>query len=201
MRLAIGTDQDIVRLEVPVQRAALMGVVDRFSQRFERRGRARRRQFPLAQQRSQRPPLDEIHREITPPVVLADLVDRDNVRVPQMRRRLGLSLEALPLGWSGKLPGQNHFHRHDPVETDLPRAIHHAHPSARDFIKQFVISEISQRGGQRRAPWPGAICAARDNRGIVPRLRTKGNQAEAIGTQPLDRGAGQGRAAFRTAGS
>ena len=38
-------------------------------------------------------------------------------------------------------------YRYDPVEADLPRAIHHPHSAARDFFEQFVVTEWAGRAG------------------------------------------------------
>ena len=43
----------------------------------------------------------------------------------------------------------NHFERHNPVQTFLPRPINHALATASDFFKQFVIAEIFQHPRDR----------------------------------------------------
>src|SRR5438445_13085695 len=42
-----------------------------------------------------------------------------------------------------QLPGENHLERHWPIEAHLPGPIDHAHAAARDFLKKFVIAEIT----------------------------------------------------------
>ena len=41
------------------------------------------------------------------------------------------------------MSGENHFERNRTIEAYLPRAIDHPHPTARDFLKEFVIAEIT----------------------------------------------------------
>src|SRR5439155_4137024 len=83
MRLAGGVEQDVARLQIPMQDAALVGMMHR--------PRHRRNEFSDASQkravrhasakRRQTAPVDELHREQMLPFVLADFVDWYNVRM------------------------------------------------------------------------------------------------------------------------
>ena len=102
--------------------AARVGVVDRLGDPRHQLGRLAGRQGPFGQPLGQALPLDEAHAEIVLPLVLADLVDRHDARMIEVRRRLGLGVEPLHVGVVGELAGEDHLERHGPVEADLPCA-------------------------------------------------------------------------------
>jgi hypothetical protein len=116
VRLALRVQEDVGRLEVAVQDAALVREMDRprhgrqESRRRGRRGTQRksRERFssallcalcgecfldPLCQATT----LNQLHAEIVLPLVVADLVDEDDVRVVQAGGGFGLGAEALHL--------------------------------------------------------------------------------------------------------
>lgn len=76
-------------------------------------------------------------------LVLADLVDGDDVRVVEVGGGLGLGAEALDLGVAGEAAGENHLEGDGAVEADLPCPPHHAHAAARDFLEQLVVAEVT----------------------------------------------------------
>src|SRR5262245_61427233 len=76
------------------------------------------------------------------PLVLADLVNGDDVGVVETGRRLGLGAEALHLGWRGQLAGEDHLEGDFPFEADLPGPIHDAHAASRDLLQQLVVAEV-----------------------------------------------------------
>jgi hypothetical protein len=78
-------------------------------------------------------------------LALSDFVDGDNIWVLQARRSLRFGPEALDLGGTGQLTGQDHLHRDRPVQTDLPGLIDHTHAPARDFFQQFIVPEATDR--------------------------------------------------------
>ena len=108
-RVAFLVEQDVARLEVAVDHAALVGIVDRVGHRGHQRGRLAGRQRPVGQPLRQALALDEAHREVVLALVLADLVDRHDARVVEVGRRLGLGVEPLDVGLVGKLAGEDHL--------------------------------------------------------------------------------------------
>src|SRR5581483_2291556 len=83
-RLVVAVQEDVRRFAVASQHAAPVGVVDGAGDALAIAGRLRR---AVA--------VDEIHRKVVLALVLADLVDGDDVGVPQRRSGLGLRPEAL----------------------------------------------------------------------------------------------------------
>src|SRR5262245_12856199 len=75
--------------------------------------------------------------------MLADLINRDDVRMVEIRGGLSFGPKALNLGIGRQLAGANHLERNRAVQADLPCVINYAHPAGSDFPKQLVISEIT----------------------------------------------------------
>src|SRR5437867_5547552 len=78
-------------------------------------------------------------------VVDANIVNGDDVRVLEEGRSRNLAPEPLNDLLARELPGQDHLHRDNALETALPRAIDHAHPAAGNLFEQFVIAEVPGR--------------------------------------------------------
>ena len=45
----------------------------------------------------------------------------------------------------GQVAGQDHLHRHQAVESLLPRLVDHAHPAAPDLLEQLILAEMPRR--------------------------------------------------------
>ena len=104
----LGTKEDISRLQVTVDDASLMGVVNGLCQRGHEIG-SRRRGLRLAVEPGrQTATLHVLHGEERLTVALADLVNLDNVRVYELRCRLRFGAETRPLFWaSGRRPARS----------------------------------------------------------------------------------------------
>ena len=64
--------------------------------------------------------VDETHRKIMLPLMLADFMDRHDARMIEVCRRLGLGVEALDIGVVSKLPRQDHLECDRAVQARLP---------------------------------------------------------------------------------
>src|ERR1051325_7093401 len=96
-----------------------------------------------------------VHGKVMPTLALADIVDRDNIRVLQAGRRLRFGAKTLHEYITGKFSEEQRLDRHDPIQAPLPRPINDPHPTARDFFDQLVITETMRMwrggaGGSRR---------------------------------------------------
>jgi hypothetical protein len=98
-----------------------------------------RREWLLAHERREISSSDEFHRKPRQTVRLADIVNRDDARMLQTRGGGGLGAKTFARGGAREFSGGEHFHRDDAPEPLLPRAVHHAHAAASDFIEQLVI--------------------------------------------------------------
>jgi hypothetical protein len=97
--------------------------------------------------------------------MFANLVNRNNVRMIQPRRRARLDLKALHQCGAGEFTPGNHLQRHHAVQADLPRSIHHTHAAARNLGAEFVIAENprTEDRGQRTE-----VRGQRSESGVVP---------------------------------
>ena len=92
-RLIGGVDEHVLRLQVAMQGAALMGEVDRLGDDLDVARRDSRRQRPVLHEGSEVAAGHVVHREVMLAVVLADLVDGDDVGVLQVGGGFGLAQE------------------------------------------------------------------------------------------------------------
>ena len=77
--------------------------------------------------------LDVRHHEVDEIVLLFDGVDRDDVRMIQLRGCLGFAEEPLPDVRPKAQLGRQDLDRDLPLETFVARAIHDAHAATTDF--------------------------------------------------------------------
>ena len=138
-------EQDVRGLQVAMQHALLMGIVNGLSHRPEQRGGLARGQRIFASKISQGAAIHQFHGEERLPIVLARFVNRDDVRMPQPRGGGGFNLEPAAGVLTGKRAGDEKLHRNDPSETALTRAIDDAHAAASDGFEQIVIPDGLRR--------------------------------------------------------
>ena len=133
MRLVIRVEQDVRRLEVAVQHAALMGVMDRPRHLHHDLGRRPRPRGETIEFPGQAAALEQFHAEVQLPVPLAHLVDRHDPRVVQERHRLGLFAESLLLHDIAQLVDPHHLESHDSIEAELSGFVDDALAASPDF--------------------------------------------------------------------
>ena len=97
--------------------------------------------------------LDELHGIVADLAVLADLEDRHDVGVVELRRRPRLAAEAgQRLEVLRDLPGQD-LQGHAAAEGDLLGLVDHAHAAPADLAEDPVVAHLAQ-GRQGRPPLP-----------------------------------------------
>ena len=169
----------------------LVGVLHGLGDLLEELRRVPRRQRAEVRPLVQALAVDEGHREVVLAVVLADLVDRHDVGMVEVGRRLGFAVEPLHVLVRGELPGEDHLQGDRPVQLDLPGLVDHAHAAAGDLALDFVVAELEQRRGAGRR--------------LVPRRRTgrlgRGGLAIGLGNRANRRGAGGRCLRHRAAGA
>ena len=110
---------------------------------------------------------DELQRQERPSVLLAHVVDLDDVGMLQPRDCLGLGVEAGDLGRAGVAAGQDHLERHLAIEADVPRPVDHAHPAATELLHDLVPGHDRTRAGRGRFAVPGRPPAGRIRSGQI----------------------------------
>ena len=150
----VGIDHDILRLDIAVDCALRVGIIERRRDRLDDSDRVAQPQCSaLFDDRVERTAAHILHRDIAQPVVLADIVDRDDIRVPQIRSGDGLAIETPgELGIDRQLRRQ-HLERHRALEQGIARAVHARHAAAPDlFLDQVAAQLLSDQTGQQDPP-------------------------------------------------
>ncbi len=98
---------------------------------------------------------DELQRQERPAVLLANVIDLDDVGMLQPRDGLGLGVEAGDLGRAGMAARQDHLERDLAIEADVPCAVDHAHPAATELGQELVAGHDRTRTGRGRLAIPG----------------------------------------------
>ena len=140
--------------------------------------------------RAQVGPFDEAHRDVQHAVGLADRVDRDDVRMLDLRRDARLALEARAKRLVVREVGRDDLQRDDPVGPLLAGAVDHAHaPAARDGLDDEAVDLRARR--QQRAAHPGSLDDVRRRRARIRRDRRSYHRARLAGAVSAGRVAGR----------
>jgi hypothetical protein len=186
-QLAAGVEQEVGRLDVAVDDAHLVGVLQRLGRlgaqarrvpavfgaraRAVRRaghpaGGARgrggdpvRRAVPqLADRLRQGPPFDELHGVVVDAPLAPDRVHRHDVRVVEQRGGLGLVSEPLELSGIERRGERQDLEGDPAAEGELLGLVHHPHPAAADLADQAEVPQQAQsRRDRREVAGPGEV--------------------------------------------
>ncbi len=155
LHLDLPRDQDVLGLDVAVNDPLVVGVLERegdLPDHAEGDGQVRR---PLAREVvAEVPPLDVFEDHVSLAVVLAELVDVDDVRVVQFRDGLGLGLEPLQGGGVGRELVAEQLQRDFPLERELAGEVDLPHAAGAEPAEELVVAEraageIGRRRGRR----------------------------------------------------
>ena len=112
-------------------------------------------QFAICNDLSQIGSIYQFHRKVVLTFVLADFVNRHDVGVIEIGRRLGLGAKTLHVGSGGELAGQDHLESYDAIEADLPRFVDDAHAAAGKLLDQLVVAKVPQPRTRRTRSFIG----------------------------------------------
>src|SRR5262245_22587617 len=90
----------------------------------------------------QMPAGSEFQGKVGPALVLAYLVDLDELRVLQARDRFGFTAKPGQLLGAGVSSGQDHLQGDDAVEAELPGLVNYRHPAAAEPAEDFVAGNL-----------------------------------------------------------
>ena len=142
--------EDVRRLQVPVDDAFAVRHVDGTGQGLDERGRLARRPGLAIEPVRQAAALDPLQGQEGPALVAADLVDLHDVGVLHPRRQLRLQPEPQLLGGGRELARQHHLQGGQPVEAPVPRLVHHPHAAATDLGQDVVVPDLPGGGEDHR---------------------------------------------------
>ncbi len=86
--------------------------------------------------------VDELHRVVVDALVAADTEDRHDVRMVQLRGRLGLDLEPLALLGIDRRRKGKHLERDPPAQRNLLGLIDDAHTPSADLAEDPIFAKL-----------------------------------------------------------
>src|ERR1041385_4237362 len=110
-----------------MQNPSFMCVLDCRRDRFEASRRLTCRQRFGFCQPGEAAAVDVIHRKVMLAFMLSDLVDRDDIRMAQACRSLGLRSKSPHKIVARKFSEEQHLYRNNAVQADLARAVNNTH--------------------------------------------------------------------------
>ena len=147
---AVGGHQDVLRLEIAMNDSlAMRRLLQQPAPACGTSSRAGRGLGSTLQAPRQATAFDELEREKRPALLLADVVNLNDVRV--LKPSDGLAFRArkrLDLGDSGVPSRQDHLERDEPVQADLSCAVDDTHPSAPELVENLVAGYCGNRTGR-----------------------------------------------------
>ena len=108
--------EDVRRLQISVDDAALVGGVDGQGERLDDSGGVAGRLRTAAEMAGEAAAVDVLHREVRPAAVLADIVDLDDVRMLHLGDGLASAAESFQLDRAGSSPARIIFKRDQAIE-------------------------------------------------------------------------------------
>ena len=125
-------EENVFRLDVAVNDAGVVGVLERVAELRDDAQRLARRELARAQDVAQVGAVDEFHHDVVAARDFSEFMDGDDVLMRQRRERPGFPVEALDeLGILGQIVRQ-HLDGDVAFELRLSRAVNGAHSAAAD---------------------------------------------------------------------
>jgi hypothetical protein len=140
-------DYHVSRLQVAVDDARPVSAVESIGDLCAAGEDLRQRELAFAKADGERFTLDALHHEVLDTVLVADVVERADVRVSQSGNRLRLALESLPDLGVGREMGRQNLDRDVPPEPCVFRLVDFAHPACAERRQDFVWTQ-SRSGSQ-----------------------------------------------------
>ena len=141
-RLALLVDHDVGRLDIAMNHALAMRVIQRARDFGENRLRHRNRKcLVLRQHIVERAPVDVLHDEIQKAVFLFDGVDIDDVRMIELGGGSRLCQKPIPHPLAICEPRQHHLDRHASVQLEIVREENRRHPAAAKLAFDLVFAQ------------------------------------------------------------
>ncbi len=144
LRHAGRREQDVVRLQVPVDDPLLVRVVGGPGDRFDQPGGGPRRLGHPGRALLERAPVDVLQGEVRPAGGHPGLENLHDVRVLELGDRFRLQAEPDEPGGRRAVRVGQEFDGHDPVQREVPGRVHDPHAAAADLGQHVVPGQDRQ---------------------------------------------------------
>src|SRR4030095_3649100 len=143
MRFAFDVEQDVARLDVTMQNAVLMRVMNGASYLSD--------EFRCISSRDRCSPchfielstVDELHAEVAGAFALTYLMDGHDARMIETGCGFRLPAKALLMRLCSPIAQADHFECDDTIETFLPSTKYDALAALANFLQQFVVAKVA----------------------------------------------------------
>jgi len=144
--------ENVGRLQIAVQHAVLMSMIDGAGDAGHEPCRIAGRQRAVIQSPRESLPRHELHGKIRLPGDVADFVDLDDIRVDQPSGGFGLGSKSSTIRSGCQFAVEHQFERDDSIQRLLPGFVDDAHSTAAQLTNELIIAEWLLRfdGRKRR---------------------------------------------------
>ncbi len=133
--------EDVGWFQIAMDDAALMGIVDGAGERLHQPGTRLGAQGRTVQLLGETRAVNKLQGHVGPAVVLADVMDPDDVGMLEAGDCLGFGAEAGDPPSRRLYAGQDHLEGDQAIEACLSCPVHHAHAAASAFRQDFVARD------------------------------------------------------------
>ena len=179
----VGKDEDVVRLEIPVENPLAVGFAQRLAGVPHDQGHPLGGQGRLILDHSgQGPAVEQLHGEVEQPFLSnAEIIEGDDVRAAQAAHRLGLHQETLDRSFVLHQFAPQHFQGYGPVDNGLPRPVDNSHPALSKGPQDLVpvVEDLPCQVLVEGCNQPGLAVRAQRHVGVFLEL------PETLGAEPL----------------
>ena len=160
-----GIQQDILRLDVPMEHALFVRILQRLADvRHDREGLPRR-ESSGPHGLTQIHPVHKLHDEVAEPFGLTEVVNRHNVRMVQTRQQTPLPSEPFGEGRVAARRQRQQLQRHNSVQMTLPGRIDKPHAAVAHQFEHFQLRKGRPNTFRGRRLHPARRTAAFRGRG------------------------------------
>jgi hypothetical protein len=149
-RFACVINQDVRGFEIAMEHSAVVRVLNRERNSVQAGCSARGWKRFFASEVSQILALDIFHRKKWLTILVTDLENGNDIRMPQRGNGLSFSLKALIEFIRGERPSQEEFDGREAMEFNMAGFVDDSHTAVRDFFEDFVITETARSPLRKR---------------------------------------------------
>ncbi len=160
--------------------ALVVRVLQRFADGRDDGEGLRRLQFSVADEVAEVHAVHELHHDVEQAAGLAEVVDRDDVRMAELRQQLGLAGETFGEARVALALGGEDLDRDEAVEGFLAGLVNDAHAAAPETLDDLELRKLARDLLRRRRRDGAGLLARREDRARGERLGQQAGRAEPV---------------------